>query len=124
MNNVTFIDNIIKGHAINVMFLPVVMMSDIICINGNYTSDNPQEIFVMIGGCLRTLNIIKRSFENIKIYNSFSDTTTYGLKIIDVDVNFQKLTEITDFDVNYNTFIKINQNYSKLKDFYYFMFFL
>ena len=53
------------------------------CSLSNSTNENRKTIYTSIGGCFRTQNIFFREFINVSIFDSFSDKTTFGIKIID-----------------------------------------
>ena len=53
------------------------------CSLSNSTNENRKTIYTSIGGCFRTQNIFFRQFINVSIFDSFSDKTTFGIKIID-----------------------------------------
>ena len=53
------------------------------CTVSNSTNEERNIIYHSTGGCFRTQNILYRQFRNVKIFDSFSDKTTYGIKIID-----------------------------------------
>ncbi len=79
----SFVDNMIRGHIMNVILIPKLQVIDTNCSINNSTSDLRMNIFKNIGGCFRTQNIFYRNFKNVKISNSFSDKTSFGIKIID-----------------------------------------
>ena len=93
---VDFSDNIIKDHVINAIFLQSMIINNTNCSNCNFINDYPNVKWSSIGGCFKTKNILKRQFENINIINSFSDKTSFGIKIID-DMN--QLKTIPSFNI-------------------------
>lgn len=60
-----------------------VTLSNIKCTISNSTNKNRNVIYNSIGGCIRTNDIYFRNFENIHIFNSFSDKTSFGIIILD-----------------------------------------
>ena len=94
----SFNDNVIRGHIMNVIFLPSLQIFDTNCSINNSTNDFRTNIFNNIGGCFRTQNILYRNFKNIVIFNSFSDKTTFGIKIID------ELSAICQISLNCSSF--------------------
>lgn len=83
LNKISLEDFVTLGYAFNVVSANNAFMSNIRCTVSNSTSRNRSFLYNSIGGCLRTINIIFRKFENVEIINSFSDKTTYGLIIKD-----------------------------------------
>lgn len=53
------------------------------CTVSNSTSQNRTFLYHLTGGCIRTINIFFRKFENVQIFDSFSDKTAYGIIIND-----------------------------------------
>ena len=92
----TFTDNVIKGHVINAISLPLIEMKEINCTMSNFTSDLPEVIYNSIGGCFRTMNILRRRFQKVEVFDSFSDSTAFGLKIIDFDQDIDNLKLLFD----------------------------
>ena len=93
---VDFVDNIIHGHVIEAILLQNLIINNTNCTNGDSINKYPNIHWNNIGGCFRTINILNRHFENIKIINSFSDKTSFGIKIID-EIN--QLKSIQNFNI-------------------------
>ena len=83
MQYAAFVDNVVKGHTVNVISVINLTILDTNCSISNSSRSARNIIYTSIGGCFRSQNIIKRNFTNIRVFNSFSDKTTYGLIIMD-----------------------------------------
>ena len=59
------------------------------------------------GGCIRTQNVLKRTFFNLTIFNTFSEYTAPGLKIIDEKDKLLLLSSLYNFNEN----IAVNQKF-------------
>ena len=67
----------------NIILAENLTIINLNCSISNSTNENRKKIYNSVGGCLRTQNIYFREFKNIFIFDSFSDKTTFGIKIID-----------------------------------------
>jgi len=76
-------DIIIRGHFINAILLTNITIIDTNCSISNETTLLQNMTFNSIGGCFRIENAYNSYFENLLIFDSFSDKTTYGITIID-----------------------------------------
>ena len=77
-----FLKNIVGKHLIQIYGARNVILNQTICQENNYQQNHEGEI-LEFGGCFRTENILNRHFYSIKIIKCFSDTTTFGITIID-----------------------------------------
>lgn len=93
VQNFIFDDNVINGQIFYVSMLKTFEINDALCILKNFTSDFTNKTFEIIGGSIKTTNIFIRKFENLRLIDSFSDQTSYGIKIIDTN-EFGDLTNI------------------------------
>lgn len=87
MQKLIFYNGIIKNQVLNVILAEHLQIIDSNCSVSNSTAEKRQNIYTSVGGCFRTQNIFFREFININIFDSFSDQTTFGIKIID-DMSF------------------------------------
>ena len=78
INNLTFSKNIIRNQLIQILNSRSLYLQNISSEMTNFESK-----LAILGGFLRTSNILYRVIQNITIVNSFSDLTTVGIKIID-----------------------------------------
>ena len=83
INQLNFYNGIIKNHVLNIIFAENLTILYSNCSLSNSTNENRKTIYTSIGGCFRTQNIFFREFRNVSIFDSFSDKTTFGIKIID-----------------------------------------
>lgn len=100
IENISFIDSIVGGQAFDILNVNTLTLMRINCSISNTTDESRSLVYNFIGGCIRTRNIYQRKIENLRIFNSFSDTTSFGLKIIDETTFFSKLnSKYFDFQV-------------------------
>lgn len=83
VNQVNLEDFVNFGYAFNLIDANKLIVTNLKCTASNSTTQNRSMIFRSTGGCLRTIDISYRNFENLKIHDSFSDKTTYGIIIKD-----------------------------------------
>lgn len=109
MDLATLDDFIILGYAFNIISARNVIMNNIICKISNSTNQNRSFIYSSIGGCIRSINIFFRKFENMQIIDSFSDKTTYGIIIKDDSPNiesnsyeFSNTSKVSIFSIIYS----------------------
>ena len=93
MQNFIFDDNVINGQIFYVSMLKTFEINDALCKLKNFTSDFLNTTFEIIGGSIKTTNIFIRKFENLRLIDSFSDQTSFGIKIIDTN-EFEDLRHI------------------------------
>ena len=86
LENLIFEVSSIKGHFLNIVnSLQLIMKSlSFISINSNYERNSNTKFY--LGGCVRTINVVRRKISNLIVIDAFSDLTTAGLKIIDYDI--------------------------------------
>lgn len=97
----SFIDSIAGKQVLDILNANNLTLVRVNCSISNTTNENRSLLYNSIGGCIRTRNIYHRRIENLKVFNSFSDTTSFGLKIIDESDYFTKLiAEYYDFTVD------------------------
>lgn len=83
INNVKLEDFVSFGYVFNVIDANNIAVNNLKCTVSNSTSQNRTMIFHSTGGCLRTIDVLYRNFENVKILDSFSNKTAYGIIIKD-----------------------------------------
>ena len=83
INQLNFYNGVVLNHVLNIIFAESLFISNSNCTVSNSTNNNRSHIYKSTGGCFRTQNILHREFHYVNIFNSFSDKTTYGIKIID-----------------------------------------
>lgn len=93
VQNFIFDDNVINGQIFYVSMLKTFEINDALCKLKNFTSDFLNTTFEIIGGSIKTTNIFIRKFENLRLIDSFSDQTSFGIKIIDTN-EFEDLRHI------------------------------
>lgn len=86
LENVTFEQSSIKGNFFNIVNSLELNIKSVsfLSINKNYERNSKTKFY--LGGCLRTINIVKRNITKLSVVDVFSDRTTVGLKIIDPDI--------------------------------------
>lgn len=86
LENLSFEVSSIKGHFLNIVnSLELIMKSlSFLSINKDYERNSKTKFY--LGGCVRTVNVIRRNISNFIIIDAFRDVTTAGLKIIDHDI--------------------------------------
>lgn len=105
----SFIDSVVGKHALEIINANQLILKSINCSISNSTNENRSLIYKSIGGCFKTKNIYSREIDNLKIFNSFSDTTSYGIKIIDENEYFlQNSSDSFEFQVCFKFFINDN----------------
>ena len=95
-----FVDNVVKGHAVNIISALNLSIFDTNCSISNSSSSARDIIYYSVGGCFRSQNIINRNFTNMRVFDSFSDKTTYGLIIIDDSDALQSLITSNNLTVS------------------------
>jgi len=83
IEQVNFYNGVLKNQFLNVILAENLTIVDTNCTVSNSTNEAREIIYKLIGGCFRTENIFYREFRNVMVFDSFSDQTTYGIKIID-----------------------------------------
>lgn len=78
INNLIFSKNVIRNQMIQILNSRCLYLQNIWSEMTNFESK-----LAILGGFLRTSNILYRVIHNVTIINSFSDLTTVGIKIID-----------------------------------------
>ena len=63
------------------------------------------------GGCIRTMNILQRKIDQILFLNTYSDSTTAGIKIIDDNFLLKSFLQ----KLNFSPEIEAQVNFQKLK---------
>lgn len=81
--NLIFESSSIKGHFLNIVNARDIIMKFVsfVSINKDYERNSKTKFY--LGGCVRTINVIRRNITNLIVIDTFSDQTTAGLKIID-----------------------------------------
>lgn len=111
VENINIIDNVIGKHFFDIFNAQNLTLIRINCSISNTTIENRDLFYSSIGGCIRTKNIFHRKIENLRIINSFSDMTSFGIKIIDEIEFFSNIskniepTVIFFFIINYLQFL-------------------
>lgn len=87
LENLIFEVSSIKGHFLNIVnSLQLIMKSlSFITINKDFEINSKTKFY--LGGCVRTINVVRRTISNFIVIDAFSDRTTAGLKIIDHDID-------------------------------------
>ena len=83
IQQLNFYNGVIKNQVLNIIVAENLTILDSNCSISNSTNEDRKIIYSSIGGCFRTQNIFFRKFVNVKIFDSFSDKTTFGIKILD-----------------------------------------
>ena len=83
INQLQFNNGVIKKHVLNAILAQNLTIVSSNCSISNSTNDDRKTIYTSIGGCFRTQNIFYREFLNVSVFDSFSDKTSFGIKIID-----------------------------------------
>ena len=83
LKNLTFEFSSIIGHFLNIVNSVELLMISVsfISINKDYERNSKTKFY--LGGCVRTINVIRRNITSLVVIDAFSDQTTAGLKIID-----------------------------------------
>ena len=93
IQQLNFYNGVIKNQVLNIIVAENLTILDSNCSISNSTNEDRKIIYSSIGGCFRTQNIFFRKFVNVKIFDSFSDKTTFGIKILD-DLVLAKLKPV------------------------------
>lgn len=113
IENISVRDSIVGKNVLEIINANQLRLKKINCSISNSTNENRSLIYKSVGGCIKTKNIYSREIENLIIFNAFSDTTSFGIKIIDEN-DYLSQNNSTAFEIKvcflnilYNKFIKI-----------------
>lgn len=92
MKNVSFSNIVSHGYVVNLNIANNLIILDSQCSMGNSTAQNRSYKYSSLGGCFRSTNVFFRKFEGVKVFDCFSDKTTYGIILIDNHQNQKSLS--------------------------------
>ena len=104
--NSTFETTIVKSHLLSILNILYFNLYNVSFESINAVERNKM-IKTYLGGCIRTENVLERKIIFLKISNVYSDETTVGIKIIDIQTGIDSLiiqNNRTSFDFQVKNF--------------------
>lgn len=95
ITNTNFDNNNVEDETINIKYGSVINVINVMFQRNNILQQSNKN--KGYGGCIRTINVHTRFFQNIIIIDSITNQKAVGLKLVDDDLNYYPFS-LSKFD--------------------------